>query len=84
MGKVDDAAALLELSIDDISPGELARKLKTSTDELNKIIKLLESKQLIRLLRKNKDILVNITDRGLKFLDLYNSLSSKFLRIPGQ
>jgi DNA-binding MarR family transcriptional regulator len=84
MGKVDDAAAILELSTDDRSLGELARKLKTSRDELNTILTLLESKQLIRLRRKANDIRVDITERGIKFLDLYNSLKSKFLKIPAE
>ena len=82
MGKVDDAASILELSIDDRSLVDLARRLKTSHDELNKTIALLESKELIRLRRKNNDTRVDITERGLKFLDLYNSLSSKFLKLP--
>lgn len=84
MGKVDDAAAILELSIDDRSLVDLARKLKASNDELNKTITLLESKELIRLRRKNNDTRVDITERGLKFLDLYNSLRSKFLKIPAE
>lgn len=84
MGKVDDAAAILELSIDDRSLVDLARKLKASNDELNKTITLLESKELIRLRRKNNDTRVDITERGLKFLDLYNSLGSKFLKIPAE
>lgn len=84
MGKVDDAAALLELSMKVASLRELARKLDIAHEQLEETITLLESKELIRLRHKNKDTGVHITDRGLKFLDLYNSLRSKFLMVPAE
>jgi predicted transcriptional regulator len=79
-GKVDVVAAILELCKDDFSKKAL-QKTGLASDMLNEQLALLESKHLIRILRdkQGKEESIKTTERGIKFLELYQSIMTRYL-----
>lgn len=77
MGKVDIAAAILQLSVKEASLKVLEERTGISAKNLAAHLKTLESKNLITL--SKADGKAKITKRGVQFLDLYNSIHSKYL-----
>jgi predicted transcriptional regulator len=78
MGKVDIAATILEFGLKGISAKSLGEKTALDTKELERHLKVLESKGLAAIA---EDKIVT-TKRGIQFLDLYSSMHSKYLSVP--
>lgn len=78
-GKVDLTAALLELALTEIPAQSIQERLGLSPTDFGKHLLMLESKALISVSKPSK---VKITKRGMQFLDLYNSISARYLSIP--
>ena len=85
-GKVDLVAAILQTSISGSSKQGLQVKLKVTSRVLDEYIKMLLSKDLIRILqdKKTKSESVKTTQRGEQFLELYDSIKARYLTAKGQ
>lgn len=79
MGKVDIAAAILQLSVKETSQKALEEKTGISSKNLAEHLKTLQSKKLVSI--SKADGKVRMTKRGSQFLDLYNSIHSKYLTV---
>jgi predicted transcriptional regulator len=79
IGKVDLAAAILELAMNEISREHVQERLGLSTRDADEQLKLLKSKDLIDISKTGKSL--NITKRGTQFLDLYKSIHAKYLTV---
>jgi predicted transcriptional regulator len=79
IGKVDLAAAILELAMNEISRQHVQERLGLSTKDADEQLKLLKSKDLIDISKTGKSL--NITKRGTQFLDLYKSIHAKYLTV---
>lgn len=82
-GKIDTVAEILRFTADGSSKKALQDKTGLTSDLLDKYLVLLESKNLVRILRdeKGKSESVKATERGIKFLDLYDAMHVKYLSI---
>ena len=80
MGKVDNAAAILELAMNQTALKVLQEKCNLSRGELEEHLKMLVSKDLIIIAPGDKKVMV--TKRGVQFLDLYKSMRSRYLTVP--
>jgi predicted transcriptional regulator len=77
MGKVDLAARILGLASDGRSLKTVEERSGLSHKELEDNLKVLISKDLIMSDEKK----ISITKRGVQFLNLYNSIHSKYLKV---
>ena len=84
-GKVDMVAAILESSTNGSSKQALENKLEITSRLLDEYLQMLLSKDLIRILRdKNrKSESVKTTERGERFLELYDSIKERYLTTKG-
>ena len=84
-GKVDEVAAILESSTNGSSKQALQDKLKITSSLLDEYLQMLLSKDLIRILRdKNrKSESIKTTERGERFLELYDSIKARYLTTKG-
>ena len=78
-GKVDLTAAILELALKGIPSQSIQEKMNISPTDFGKHLRMLESKALINVSKPGR---VKITKRGIRFLDLYNSIHARYLSIP--
>lgn len=78
MGKVDVAAAILKLGLKEIPKKALKEKTGLAPDELEKYLRMLESKGLAAVASGK----IVTTKRGMQFLELYSSIHSKYLTVP--
>ncbi|MCI0565469.1 MAG: hypothetical protein MN733_43950 [Nitrososphaera sp.] len=82
LGKVDIAAAILEFGKSGASLNELQRVMSLSASLLKQHLDLLRSKDLITVKNDQKvGTFVKTTKRGIQFLNLYNSMSVKYLKV---
>lgn len=79
VGKVDLAASILQLVSKETSPDLLLEKLHLSSKILDEQIRMLKSRDLITVSKGGKS--VSITKRGRRFLDLYDSIHSRYLTV---
>ncbi|GEM_PF-2340904 len=88
LGKVDTAALILELTVDGASKQYLKNRMDFSARELEDYLSMLGSKNLVRILKaKGGDsavVTIKITRRGIQFLNLYRSITAKYLTIPAK
>jgi predicted transcriptional regulator len=88
LGKVDTAASILELTAEGASKQYLMNRTDLSGDELQGYLTMLESKDLIRILKakggKEAAATIKITKRGIQFLNLYGSITAKYLTLPSE
>ncbi|HEY7733199.1 MAG TPA: winged helix-turn-helix domain-containing protein [Nitrososphaera sp.] len=88
LGKVDTAASILELTTEGASRQYLKNRTDLSGDELENYLTMLESKDLIRILKsgigKEATATIKITKRGIQFLNLYGSITAKYLTLPAR
>lgn len=88
LGKVDTAASILELTTEGASKQYLKNRTDLSGDELEDYLTMLESKDLIRILKakggKEVAATIKITKRGIQFLNLYGSITAKYLTLPAK
>jgi predicted transcriptional regulator len=88
LGKVDTAASILELTTEGASTQYLKNRTDLSGDELENYLTMLESKDLIRILKsgsgKEASATIKITKRGIQFLNLYGSITAKYLTLPAK
>lgn len=77
MGKVDLAATILGLASDGSSLKTVEERSGLSHREFEENLKALISKDLIISDEKS----ISITKRGVQFLNLYNSIHSKYLKV---
>jgi predicted transcriptional regulator len=77
----DVAAAILEQSIDGSSKKALQHSTGLAFHLLDKHLVLLESKKLVRILRdeNSKKESIKITQKGIKFLILYDAMYMKYI-----
>jgi predicted transcriptional regulator len=84
-GKVDDAASILRLirTVKGLSSKELKTKIELSPELVNYHLNMLVSKKLAELIdakdRREDHQVIRITDRGTKFLELYEAIKIKYL-----
>jgi hypothetical protein len=78
-GKVDLTAAFLELALTDTPLQSIQERMSISPADFRKHLRMLESKALISVSEQDR---VKISKRGLQFLDLYNSIRTRYLSIP--
>lgn len=80
-GKVDYAAAILDFSIDGSSRRALVDKTGITSVLLEEYLDLLVSKDLVRLVhdKNGKHESIKTTDRGVRFLELYQSIKARYL-----
>ncbi len=84
MGKVDIAAAILEFALKGLSLQDLQARMSVSRGTLEENLTLLKSKDLISFQKGSKKeptTIVRTTKRGIQFLNMYNSMSVKYLTI---
>ena len=79
LGKVDLAAGILELAMNETSMQSLQEKIGLSSRSIATQVKMLSSKKLVDTLDAGKT--VRITKRGIQFLDLYKSIRARYLPI---
>jgi hypothetical protein len=88
LGKVDTAALILELTADGASKQYLKNRMDLSARELEDHLSMLGSKNLVRILKakggENAAVTIKITRRGIQFLNLYRSITAKYLTIPAK
>ena len=79
--KVDLVAAILNFSIQGASKQALQTEVKISSSMLDRYVKMLLSKDLISILadKSGKNQSIKITERGEKFLQLYDSIRTRYL-----
>lgn len=87
-GKVDAVATILRLSRAEngLSKKELQIKLDLPANLLNEYLAAMVSKNLVEYVhakrkRKNADETIRVTDRGIKFLELYDAVKIKYFTI---
>lgn len=82
-GNIDDVAAILESSINGSSKKGLQSETGLALELLNRHLPLLESKNLVRILRDKdgKHETIKITERGTRFLEIYQAMREKYLSI---
>ena len=80
-GKVDLVAAILESSIDGSSKQSLQDKLDITSILLDEYLQMLSSKNLVRIWKDKdrKSESIKTTERGERFLELYDSIKSRYL-----
>jgi predicted transcriptional regulator len=71
LGKVDLAAVLLELVMNETSVQSLHERSGLSSRSIATQIKMLKTKKLVDTLNAGRT--VKITERGIQFLDLYKT-----------
>jgi predicted transcriptional regulator len=79
MGKVDLAAGILELALNETSVQSLQKKMDVTSKTLEEQLRMLESKKLVDSLKAGKTI--RTTKRGTKFLELYKSIHARYLTV---
>jgi hypothetical protein len=79
MGKVDLAAGILELALNETSVQSLQKKMDLTPKTLDDQVRMLKSKKLVDSLGSGKTI--RTTKRGTQFLDLYKSIHARYLTI---
>jgi predicted transcriptional regulator len=79
MGKIDIAAIILELALEGTSAKSIQDKTGLPRSVLDEHLKMLVSRGLIGVSTTKN---VKITKRGSKFLDMYNSIRTRYLKIP--
>lgn len=79
LGKVDLAAAILELATEASSLDSLRERLNVSAGDLDDNLQLLSSKSLVTLDGEGG---IAITKKGEQFLALYKSISARYLSVP--
>jgi hypothetical protein len=89
LGKVDTAASILELTADGASKQYLKNRMDLSAGELEDCLTMLGSKNLVRILKakgvkEDAVATIKITKRGIQFLDLYHSITTKYLTLPAK
>lgn len=88
MGKVDTAALILGLTTEGASKQYLKNRTDLSGDELEDYLTMLASKDLVRILKakggKEAAATIKITKRGIQFLNLYSSITAKYLTLPAK
>ena len=80
MGKVDVAAMILDLASSEILAQDLKAKVDISSKSFGEQLRTLESRKLVRISGGERK--VRITKRGSQFLDLYNSIHTRYLTVP--
>ena len=80
MGKVDVAAMILDVASKEILARDLEAKVNISSKSFTEQLKTLESRKLIRISPSERK--VKITKRGIQFLELYNSIHTRYLTVP--
>lgn len=89
LGKVDTAALILELTADGASKQYLKNRMDLSAGELEDYLTMLGSRNLVRILKAKGDkedavATIKITRRGIQFLNLYRSITAKYLAMPAK
>jgi predicted transcriptional regulator len=79
MGKVDLAAGILELAMDETSAQSLRKKMDIAPKTLEDQLQMLKSKKLVDSTNDGKAI--RTTKRGTQFLELYRSIHARYLTI---
>ena len=79
MGKVDLAAGILELALDEASVQSLQKAIDLTPKALEDQLRMLKSKKLIEDFNAGKTI--RATKRGTQFLELYKSIHAKYLTV---
>ena len=79
MGKVDVAAMILDVASEEILARDLEAKVNISSKSFTEQLKTLESRKLIRISPTERK--VKITKRGAQFLQLYNSIHTRYLTV---
>jgi len=84
--KVDLVAAILDFSIQGASKRALQSQVKISSSMLDRYIQTLLSKDLVSILedKSGKNQSIKTTERGEKFLQLYDSIRSRYLTTKTQ
>lgn len=86
-GKVDTVALILRLSRADngVSKKKLQDESNLTVELLNDHLSTMVSKNLIEYVnaksKRKEDVIIRITERGVKFLDLYDAIKIKYLTI---
>lgn len=82
-GNLDVIAAILQLGVDGSSKKILQDETELTPSLLDKQLALLESKNLVRILRDENGNIgsVKTTERGAKFLEMYEAMRAKYLSI---
>jgi len=78
-GKIDLVAAILESSINGSSKQALQDKLDITSNLLGEYLQMLSSRTLVKILKDRKSESVNTTERGERFLELYDSIKTRYL-----
>jgi predicted transcriptional regulator len=78
-GKVDLAAAILELALKETPFHAIQERMNLSPTTFGQHVRMLQSKALIDVSKADKK--VRITKRGAQFLDLYKSIRARYLTI---
>ena len=80
-GKVDVVAAILQYC--SFPAGSSINELRTRTNlgakQLNEYLNVMETKNLITISSPKKSNEIKITQRGKRFLDMYDALRMKYL-----
>jgi len=89
LGKIDTAASILELTTEGASKQYLKNRTNLSADVLEEYLTMLGSKDLVRILKarggkEDAAATIKITKRGIQFLNLYNSVTAKYLTLPAK
>jgi predicted transcriptional regulator len=89
LGKVDAAAAILEVCNKEASRRELENKTIVPARQLDEYLTMLVSKKLITTIRsgidkKDSEAIIRITKRGIQFLDLYKSMNIRYLTVSAR
>jgi len=81
VGKIDLAAAILESSIKGSSKQALQNKLDITSNLLDEYLQMLSSKNLVRIWKdkERKSEGIKTTERGERFLELYDSIKTRYL-----
>ncbi|MGI0037100.1 MAG: winged helix-turn-helix domain-containing protein [Nitrososphaera sp.] len=79
-GKVDLAAAILELALKETPLQSIQERTNLSPTDFRQHLQMLESKALVDVSKADRKL--KITKRGAQFLDLYRSIRARYLSVP--
>jgi predicted transcriptional regulator len=90
-GTVDAVASILRLTRTNngLSKKKLQEELDLPVVLLNHYLSTMVSKNLVEIVnekgkRKGADKIIRITDRGIKFLELYDTIRTKYLTLESE